>query len=552
MSNKDIGDIYKSMLKGDSYTPSPKMDSLYESVYTEARQATGVDAQGRVYDIDGQPRDPEKTVLVQDEQGMWKMFRLAKGLRLDLIDELEGMEDKSDLIDQIKTQAKSASIIEHVGMSSFRDVIVNLRDFIIDSAKLTKKMQNSQESVPIIAKNIMHSISDFEFQQQLVNFMNLTAKQKEFNLFDIIGDVKGNVHGVHFDIANNPHMRYMMPAGEDVKARGAAGPGEALLSFIYNGNKPKGAGDILLGRKSVIKDEQTGEAEMEDWTIELKYNQGRIGKSITPAKIKLFPKLFTADVPTYHQEMGVRFAGVNDANSKSNPVYVFPQEATGDNVYATRNQTIESITNYNTEVAANAKKETQPGVQEANPPEKNEILKAMEAVEALKTGKNGAIAPIIGRRDEFKLKKTEGSPGYEEGFGVLSDQRVRAMTLDQFVEQYTGIEKGDKKDIPFNLYGDNTIIMPGETIDNILKQLDGVHDKHRLENLVGSIHIKNYLTHIEPFTWLVVYDQYGSARSIRHDEIVSLDVISLIDIVNTNGLKFGPRTDGGGYDLRFL
>lgn len=549
MSDKDLRNMYEAVVKGTYIQPVREQD-LYREVYTENRPATGVDAQGRVYDIDGQPRDREGTALVMDEQGMWRSFRIAKSVRLDLIDELEGMKDRSNLIDEIKIQAKSASIIEDVGMSSFRDVIVNLRDFIMDSAKLTKDNQpENQDEIPVIAGSIMQNIKDFEFQQQLVNFMNSTDKQKEFNLFDIVGDVKGQTMGVYFDIANNPHMKYMMPAGEDVKARGAAGPGEALLSFIYNGEKPKGAGDILLGRKSVVTDEE-GKEKREDYTIELKYNQGRIGKNIHPSTIKKFPKLFTADVPTYHRDMGARFAGVEDADSVSNKVHVFPQ-ATGDNVYATKNQIVKSVNDYNValEAASAAVGNEGEAVEVPAAPVYNQILQAMETVGALKTLKSGYVKHVL--LGDFILKKTEGTPGFEEGFGVLSDQRARAMTLDEFVLEYTGIEKGDKS-TAFNLYGNNTVIMPGETIENILKQLDGAHDKHRLENLVGSIHIKNYLTHIEPFTWLVVYDQYGSARSIRHEEIVNLDVISLIDIVHKNGLKFGPRTDGGGYDLRFL
>ena len=517
MSDNDLRKLYENIQRGDEYVAPKRETELYNSIYIEN---SDVDA----LNIDGQLIGRSNTVLVMDNQGVWTGYRVGTGIRYELMEELEGLEDKQELIDMIKDQAKSASIIEDLAMSSFRDVLVNLREFIIDSAKLTKESSKmaSQKSVPVIAVDIMNNIKDFRFQDQLVKFMSSKDKVKQFNLFEIIDDVKGHA-GVHFDLDQHSHMRYMMPAGEDVKARGAAGPGEALLSFIYNGKKPEGAGDILLGRPATVK----GKPE-EDWTIELKYNQGRIGKDITPGAVKRIPGLFISKKAQFISYLGTTFAKDPTAGP-SNKVYVFPT-AQG-NVFATKNQIDQYITDQET-------------------PEAQPVISAMVANNVLRTNKNGT-QKIVGLGD-FEPKQKEGSLGFEEGYGVITDDEALDSTLDEFSVKYAGITKGKYPDIPFNMYGDGTKISTGSTLADTLRLLKGTHDKHKVENLVGAIHIKNYLTHIQPFTWLVVYDEDGNARSIKHEEIVNSSVVDLVDLIHANGLRFGPRTDGGGFDLRFL
>jgi len=88
-------------------------------------------------------------------------------------------------------------------------------------------------------------------------------------------------------------------------------------------------------------------------------------------------------------------------------------------------------------------------------------------------------------------------------------------------------------------------------MSQILPMMPGASDRIKLDNLTGGIHLKNYLTHIEPFTWLVVYKDDGDARSISHDNIVKMDIKTLVDTVHDNGLRFGYRNDEGGYDLQF-
>jgi hypothetical protein len=67
----------------------------------------------------------------------------------------------------------------------------------------------------------------------------------------------------------------MRPAGEEKKTRGAAGPGEALLAFLFNGKKP-----------------EVGDLDLDGIGIELKYNKGRVGKDVNTKQVQLFGSLF--------------------------------------------------------------------------------------------------------------------------------------------------------------------------------------------------------------------------------------------------------------------
>ena len=125
------------------------------------------------------------------------------------------------------------------------------------------------------------------------------------------------------------------------------------------------------------------------------------------------------------------------------------------------------------------------------------------------------------------------------------------MSLGSFIKGYSGIKEGAGT-TPFNLYGDSGNIFEESPLSEVITKLAGNSDKHKLENLIGAVHIKNYLTHIQPFTWLVVYNEDGAARCIRHEVIVQTDVVSLVQMVHDRGLKFGPRGDSGGFDIRFM
>ena len=522
MSNKDIGDIYKGMLKGDPYTPSPKMNSLYESVYVQQNESI---------EIDGIPRNAEDTVFLKTTDG-WKGYRVGMKVVAELHKEVERLEDKQQYMDMVLAQAESASIITaNDGRRYFADVTGKLVDFVIDSAKLTKAEVPAfaDKSIPVIAKNIIQNIKEYKYQKGLVDFMN-TNKGAAFNLWDATDTALESTDGVLFDMKGHPHMKYMMPAGEEKAARGAAGPGEALLAFLYNGKKPKGAGDILLGCPTDVK--------CPEWTIELKYNRGRIGKNITAAKVRqLDQSLYNTKTPDIHKHLGIQVKDPT-ADVKTNPVYYLNVDG---GVYITLKQISDTIKKLNTPPSAEDEVPVLSGIEKFLIDSKVIIQNSTE----YKIGTKESRKPFLINSNSASAEAAKGSFAPSQS-RVTED--LMNMTLDGYAEEYAGISAG-KKNVLFSMFGGS--ITQDMLMSQILPMMPGMNDRIKLDNLTGGIHLKNYLTHIEPFTWLVVYKDDGDARSISHDNIVKMDLKTLVDTVHDNGLRFGYRNDEGGYDLQF-
>ena len=528
MSNRDIGKLYENVRKGVTRTSSSKLTSVYESIYVPQNESI---------EIDGMSRNPEDTVFLKTADG-WKGYRVGMKVVAELQKEVERVEDKQQFMDMVLAQAESASIITaNDGRKYFADVTDKLVDFVIDSAKLTKAEVPafSDKTIPVIAKNIIQNIREYKYQQGLVDFMNAT-EGAAFNLWDATTSALDSVDGVKFDLKNHEHMRYMMPAGEERATRGAAGPGEALLAFLYNGKKPEGAGDILLGCKA--------DADCPEWTIELKYNKGRIGKSIKAAKVsRLGQTLYNTKTKDIHKHLGTQEAKDPTADEKTNPVYYFNIDG---GVYKTFKQILDIIDSLNNQTEISNDNFT-------NFLLSSNIIK--QDGEKYKLGSYlSRLNPNSNIFDPYRINSKSASAEVAKGSFAPSQSKttdnIMSMTLDGYAEEYAGISAG-KKDVLFSMFGEQNIIKSNMLMSEILPMIAGASDRVKLDNLTGAIHLKNYLTHIEPFTWLVVYKDDGEARSISHEDIVNMDIKTLVDTVHDNGLRFGHRNDDGGYDLQF-
>ena len=521
MSDKDLRNLYDNIRRGDEYKSASMMSNLYESVYTQQNESI---------QIDGVERNPEDTVFLKTTEG-WKGYRVGSKIVKELQSEVERVEDRQQYMDMILAQAESASIITaNDGRRYFADVTGKLVDFVVDSAELTKANSPAfaDKSVPVIAKNIIQNIKEYKYQKGLVDFMR--AKDgTAFNLWDATTSALNTDDGVLFDLERHSHMKYMMPAGEERATRGAAGPGEALLAFLYNGKKPEGAGDILLG---CPKDEDCPEL-----TIELKYNKGRIGKSIKAAKVsRLGQSLYNTKTKDIHKHLGKQ---VNDptADEKTNPVYYFN---IGDGVYMTFKQILGKIEEFN--------QAPQQAVDEFT----NFLINSKIIQYNGNELKMSTTSPRGNVFKPFMINSKSASAEAAKGSFAPSKSNITnnmmGMTLDEYAEEFAGISSG-KKNVIFSMFGGS--ITEDMSISELLPMIPGANDRVKLDNLTGAIHLKNYLTHIEPFTWLVVYKDDGDARSISHEDIVNMDIKTLVDKVHDNGLRFGHRGDEGGYDLQF-
>jgi hypothetical protein len=115
-------------------------------------------------------------------------------------------------------------------------------------------------------REIIKSLPDKGLQSKFINSLNAEGS---FNFYEIINSELGTSFGP------NDAVVTMRPAGEEKKTRGAAGPGEALLAFLFNGRKP-----------------EVGDLDLDGIGIELKYNKGRVGKDVNTKQVKLFGSLF--------------------------------------------------------------------------------------------------------------------------------------------------------------------------------------------------------------------------------------------------------------------
>lgn len=529
MSNRDISKLYESILNGVSRTSPSKLTSVYESIYVPQNESI---------EIDGIPRNAEDTVFLKTADG-WKGYRVGMKVVAELHKEVERLEDKQQYMDMVLAQAESASIITaNDGRRYFADVTGKLVDFVIDSAKLTKSKVPAfaDKSIPVIAKNIIQNIREYKYQKGLVDFMN-AKKGAAFNLWDATTSALKSTDGVLFDMEGHPHMRYMMPAGEEKAARGAAGPGEALLAFLYNGKKPEGAGDILLGCPADV--------DCPEWTIELKYNKGRIGKSIKAAKVgRLGQTLYNTKTPDIHKHLGRTKAKDPTADEKTNPVYYFNVDG---GVYITFKQILDIVEKLNTP--------TPEGVIPTRTKLEEFLINSNIIKDSGGVFKMSTKSPTSDKYFKpFMINSKSASAEVAKGSFAPSQSKttdnIMNMTLDGYAEEYAGISAG-KKDVLFSMFGEQNLIKSNMLMSEILPMIAGGSDRVKLDNLTGAIHLKNYLTHIEPFTWLVVYKDDGEARSISHEDIVSMDIKTLVDTVHNNGLRFGHRNDDGGYDLQF-
>jgi len=526
MSDRDLRNLYDNIRRGDGYKSVSMMSNLYESVYTQQNESI---------QIDGVERNPEDTVFLKTADG-WKGYRVGSKIVKELQSEVERVEDRQQYMDMILAQAESASIITaNDGRRYFADVTGKLVDFVVDSAELTKANSPAfaDKSVPVIAKNIIQNIKEYKYQKGLVDFMR--AKDgTAFNLWTATTSALNTDDGVLFDLERHSHMKYMMPAGEERATRGAAGPGEALLAFLYNGKKPEGAGDILLG---CPKDEDCPEL-----TIELKYNKGRIGKSIKAAKVnRLGKSLYNTKTKDIHKHLGDKVAKDPTADVKNNPVFYFNID---NGVYMTFKQILGIIETLNQDQSQERSNIT-------NFLLSNRIIISDGNEFKLGTYQN-RLSPGSNIFDPFRINSNSASAEAAKGSFSPSQSKITDdmlnMTLDEYAEEFAGISTG-KKNVIFSMFGGS--ITEEMTISEILPTIPGASDRVKLDNLTGAIHLKNYLTHIEPFTWLVVYKDDGDARSISHEDIVNMDIKTLVDKVHNNGLKFGHRGDEGGYDLQF-
>ncbi len=539
MSNKDIGDIYRSMLEGKEHVKPKRESDLYDDVLKEAKVSFAYDTgDTEIVSIsDERARELSeisslstvRNQMLYKIDGHWVGRRLGKKQLKDLAVAVSKMSDYQSIHNKIIEIAKNSAILKSVeGVSSFSEVILKIEAFIRDSAALTLN-NNGRAVSPVDIKKemgrIVMLIDSGDFQKQLIDVLN--GKDKDgitglFKIFEVL-DPKVNGSKIYFDTANHPGMLTLMPAGEDEKTRGAAGPGEAVLAFIYGGIKPKDAGDILLS---------SGEED----TIELKKQEGRIGKAITKESVKKLSGLFYGKTPgkvernAYFTKM--YYGDDREPEQMINISYKLP-----DSFYSS----ISQITGRDA-----ARPQQEPGIQVFPKSVIDDINNAKLALPEDMMEYTGLINRT-GIKDKKMIIMAKGYTDIPGDYlaGVLrSGQKgsLSDMNVTQFMAEYSGVTIGDKSVKP-------NLNLPDISVMDAMSQLTGTTPLENIGDLIGVWHLKHYLTHIQPFKWLLVYTEDGRSSGITYDAIINTPAIELVLLLAKGNMRFGIRKDEGGFHI---
>ncbi len=239
-----ITDAYLNLYNKKDDSKEVRMSNLYEQVYEE-----GTNEDHNIADRnDVGYKDPET--------GQWRFARTSKEfIERIMVPNVAKYGGSSSYIKQVLAHGKMANVFEETDTID-NDRVKRVYNYLVDGVGRNQ------------IKSIVSEFPKTDLQKGLISSLQQGSK---FNIYNLINSKLGTEYKYNEDIM------YMSPAGEEKKQRGAAGPGEAIFAFLFNGKKPV-VGDLDLGGVG----------------IELKKDDGRIGKGITVSEIKSMAKLFTA------------------------------------------------------------------------------------------------------------------------------------------------------------------------------------------------------------------------------------------------------------------
>ena len=443
--------------------------------------------------------------MIMKVDGKWVgSDRITKKQIADTYAEVRDMSDMGTIDKQITEIATKATIFD-TPVSSYDETLQNIRTFLIESAKLTLEKRNestSKRSIKTELSRILNIVKSGELQKSFVSYLN----SLEPGTFDIwtATDPQNNDNNIYFalDTEVGKALQVMRPASDKAATRGAAGPGEALLAFLYGGVKPKGSGDILLS---------SGDGD----SIELKKQEGRIGKHIKSASVKALQQLF------YGKSPGVSLRGEYIAatrGEKPDTIYKdikdpLPEEMAKSLGLEDSTQTIFS----------------------------QEKLKDIQDIYGKDLiGKH----KFINKTGAWNWNKLPNPPGdiAANQLKQSSSEILTNMSVVEFLDEYSGVTEGEK-DVEFN----NNL--PDQKVSDVLDSLPGNSPRQKIANLIGVWHLKFYMSHINPFKWLLVYQPDGTAAAITYDTIINTPAIELVGVMNDKHLQFGIRPDDQGFHI---
>ena len=491
-----IADIYMKIVN------EAKVTIEYDEGETEQIKLSDVNAR-ELKDI--AKVSTSRNPMIMKIDGKWVgSDRLTKKQLKDTYDEVKVMADMGTISEVIERIANKATIFDEP-VSSFNSTLRDIQQFLIDSAELTLEKNNKKvnaRSRKGELVRILGIISSGKLQKSFVSYLD-SKGDGTFNIWESM-DPENNDNKIYFalDTDVGRALQVMRPASDLAATRGAAGPGEALLAFLYGGVKPQGSGDILLS---------SGDRD----SIELKKQEGRIGKHITKSSVKELEQLFYGKAPGIGQR---NISIADDRGEGRETIYrdikdPLPSEIATKLGLKDKTQTIFSLDQL---------KQLQARIPELNPNFNHRFWFARENRWKKLPDPSSEVAAN-------KLKSTSTS--------ILADTSV-----PEFLKKYSGVSLGEKN-VEFNSK------LPDGSVSDVIDTIPGNSPRQKIANLIGVWHLKHYMTHIEPFKWLLVYKPDGTAASVTYDTIINTPAIELIKIMSKRHLLFGIRPDDQGFHI---
>lgn len=270
MSDKDIGKLYCSILEGNEYRSRPKLTEMYGSVIVKESN-------------DIQPTNPgdaacgnsESTIKYKDpDSGQWRCARASDKWIEDILKPALGIADSASYLSKILNHGRVTGVFDG-SMNIGHPTVLAFYEWLNDSVSRGTLAQ------------VINKLPSITLQNAIINTFE-DSSVSTFNYYDLLNDTINNeVPGAAAGFQEDPKLTIIRPAGDEGATRGAAGPGEALLAFMFNGSKPT-VGDLVFHEINKAG-EQTNKIR---YVVELKKNKGRIGKGINKNDVKDLSALF--------------------------------------------------------------------------------------------------------------------------------------------------------------------------------------------------------------------------------------------------------------------
>jgi hypothetical protein len=268
MSDSDLRNLYENVRRGVEYHAPRRESELYNDIFLEKRiEATnnGDEACGNT-ETSIKYRDPDTK--------QWRCARASDKWIEDILKPALGIADSASYLNRILEHGKVTGVFDD-SMNIGHPSVLAFYDWL-----------NKSVSRGTLAQ-VINQLPSVKIQDTIINAFE-NPRTGIFNFYSLLNDtINSEVPGASANFKEDPKLTIIRPASDTGATRGAAGPGEALLAFMYNGSKPT-VGDLVFNEID-RKGNQTNKVR---YVVELKKTGGRIGKGIRKKDVRELQALF--------------------------------------------------------------------------------------------------------------------------------------------------------------------------------------------------------------------------------------------------------------------